>query len=75
MSEQALANKQLIERFYDAFNRHDGDAMAACYAPGARFYDPVFQELRGEEPGAMWRMLTAGPTICGSSWSSTAPTR
>jgi len=58
VSDQALANRQLIERFYDAFNRHDGDAMAACYAPGARFHDPVFQELRGEEPGAMWRMLT-----------------
>src|SRR5215211_776213 len=33
--------------------------MAGCYAPGARFHDPVFQELRGEEPGAMWRMLTS----------------
>ena len=32
--------------------------MAACYAPGARFSDPVFVDLRGEEPGAMWRMLT-----------------
>ena len=52
-------NKQLIERFYSAFARHDGDAMAACYAPDARFYDPVFQELRGNEPGAMWRMLTS----------------
>jgi ketosteroid isomerase-like protein len=52
MSEQAQANKQLIERFYAAFNSRDGDAMAACYAPGARFHDPVFQELRGEEPGA-----------------------
>ena len=59
MSEQAAANQQLIERFYDAFSRRDGDAMAACYAPGARFSDPVFQELRGDEPGAMWRMLTA----------------
>jgi ketosteroid isomerase-like protein len=59
VSEQAAANKQLIERFYDAFNRRDGDAMAACYAPNARFHDPVFQELRGAEPGAMWRMLTA----------------
>jgi ketosteroid isomerase-like protein len=59
VSERALANKRLIERFYDAFNRHDGDAMAACYAHGARFHDPVFQELRGDEPGAMWRMLTA----------------
>jgi ketosteroid isomerase-like protein len=33
--------------------------MAACYAPDANFSDPVFQGLKGEEPGAMWRMLTA----------------
>jgi hypothetical protein len=33
--------------------------MAACYARDARFSDPVFTDLRGEEPGAMWRMLTA----------------
>ena len=32
--------------------------MAACYAPGAHFSDPVFTDLRDEEPGAMWRMLT-----------------
>jgi ketosteroid isomerase-like protein len=50
---------ELIERFYAAFDRKDGDAMAACYAPDARFSDPVFGELRGEQPGAMWRMLTA----------------
>jgi uncharacterized protein len=49
---------ELIERFYAAFDRKDGEAMAACYAPGARFSDPVFGELRGEQPGAMWRMLT-----------------
>ena len=54
----AGANDELIERFYAAFARHDGDAMAACYAPDARFSDPVFTDLRGEEPGAMWRMLT-----------------
>jgi ketosteroid isomerase-like protein len=58
MSDPATANKRLIERFYDAFNRRDGEAMGACYAPDARFHDPVFQELRGEEPRAMWRMLT-----------------
>jgi ketosteroid isomerase-like protein len=49
---------ELIERFYAAFARRDGDSMAACYAPGARFSDPVFAELGGDEPGAMWRMLT-----------------
>jgi uncharacterized protein len=32
--------------------------MAACYAPDARFSDPVFVDLEGQEPGAMWRMLT-----------------
>ena len=51
--------QETIERFYAAFDRRDGDAMAAYYAPGARFSDPAFGELHGEEPGAMWRMLTA----------------
>ncbi len=51
-------NDELIQRFYAAFAKHDGDAMAACYAPDARFSDPVFPDLRAGEPGAMWRMLT-----------------
>jgi len=54
----AHPNEELIRRFYTALDSHDGDTMAACYAPGARFSDPVFTDLRGEEPGAMWRMLT-----------------
>ena len=48
----------ILTRFYDAFSRRDGRAMAACYTPDARFSDPVFPDLRGDEPGAMWRMLT-----------------
>jgi len=52
------SNEELIRRLYAAFADRDGDAMAACYAPDARFSDPVFTDLRGEEPGAMWRMLT-----------------
>jgi ketosteroid isomerase-like protein len=55
----AAENKQLIERFYEAFDKHDGDAMAACYAPQVRFSDPVFPGLQNDEPGAMWRMLTS----------------
>jgi ketosteroid isomerase-like protein len=51
-------NAELIERFYAAFARRDGDGMAVCYAPGASFSDPVFIKLGGVEPGAMWRMLT-----------------
>jgi ketosteroid isomerase-like protein len=51
-------NAELIRRLYAAFGARDGDSMAALYAPDARFSDPVFGELRGEQPGAMWRMLT-----------------
>ena len=50
-------NESLIHDFYRAFQRRDGAAMAACYHPDARFADPVFTDLRGAEPGAMWRML------------------
>jgi ketosteroid isomerase-like protein len=55
-------NNALIERFYAAFDRRDGDAMAACYAPDATFSDPVFGRLDAGEAGAMWRMLTARAT-------------
>jgi ketosteroid isomerase-like protein len=55
--EDAAANATLIDRFYEAFARRDHAAMAACYTPDARFSDPVFTDLRGEEVTAMWRML------------------
>jgi len=54
------ANDAVIVSFYEAFARRDGDAMAKLYAPEARFSDPVFTNLRGAEPGQMWRMLTSG---------------
>jgi ketosteroid isomerase-like protein len=52
------SNRALIRTLYDALDRHDGDAMAACYAPTARFRDPAFGELDGAAAGDMWRMLT-----------------
>jgi uncharacterized protein len=54
----SAANEVLLDRFYAAFAARDGDGMAACYAPGATFSDPVFPGLRDPEPGVMWRMLT-----------------
>jgi ketosteroid isomerase-like protein len=48
----------VVERLYAAFDRRDGDAMAALYAPDGHFRDPVFGDLTGAEAGAMWRMLT-----------------
>lgn len=49
-------NAELIERFYAAFKRRDGVAMAACYTPDASFRDPVFA-VEGDDIGAMWTML------------------
>ena len=50
-------NAALLDSFYSAFSKRDGDAMAACYHPEARFSDPVFPDLRGEDIGRMWKML------------------
>ncbi len=50
-------NKELIEKFYTAFQRLDAETMVGCYHPDIRFSDPVFPNLSGSEVGAMWRML------------------
>ncbi len=52
-----MSPEETITRFYDAFSRRDGEAMAACYAPDAHFSDPLFTDLNGAEIGAMWQML------------------
>lgn len=52
-------NAELISRFYQAFQRQDAEAMAACYADDVQFSDPVFTHLQGGEAGDMWRMLTS----------------
>jgi ketosteroid isomerase-like protein len=52
-------NAELINRFYQAFQQRDAEAMAACYAEDVRFSDPVFEDLRGSEAADMWRMLMA----------------
>jgi ketosteroid isomerase-like protein len=62
LRRMSTVNEQLIERFYAAFDERDGAAMAACYAPDAHFSDPVFPDLDGAEPGAMWEMLTSQAT-------------
>jgi ketosteroid isomerase-like protein len=48
---------QLLTDFYSAFQRRDGNAMAACYHPDAEFSDPVFQGLRHAQVTSMWRMF------------------
>jgi hypothetical protein len=46
-----------LTRFYEAFARRDGAAMAAMYAKEATFEDPVFR-LTGPDIGKMWISLT-----------------
>lgn len=50
-------NRQVIERFYEAFARRDAEGMNACYHPEVSFSDPVFSGLKGDEARAMWTML------------------
>lgn len=52
-------NQTLLTRFYEAFQKRDAAGMTACYAKDVEFWDPVFNQLRGDEAGAMWRMLAA----------------
>jgi len=55
-----MDNAALIERLYDALGRRDAATMASCYLPDATFTDPAFGELKGDEIGGMWAMLSAG---------------
>ena len=53
----AEENVQLINRFYSSFQQRDYAGMIACYHLQVEFADPVFQGLKGKQPGAMWHML------------------
>lgn len=54
-----MSNKELIEKFYKAFQSKNGKEMSECYHSEIVFSDAVFGELRGEQPGYMWQMLTS----------------
>ena len=53
----AAASLRTLERLYAAFERREGEAMQALYAPQATFDDPVFSLHGAHEIGGMWRML------------------
>lgn len=50
-------NTQLIQTFYEAFNKLDHETMNACYADDVTFSDSVFKNLNGKQTRAMWHML------------------
>ena len=49
--------KDLLEKFYSAFNDLDAERMVACYHKDIVFEDPAFGVLREEKAKNMWRML------------------
>ena len=51
--------KQLLEKFYSAFQNLDAGEMVSCYHDEIVFRDPAFGELRGSRAGNMWKMLCA----------------
>ncbi len=52
-----MSPQTLLKRFYAAFATLDAHAMQGCYAPDARFQDPVFTLEGREQIGTMWLML------------------
>lgn len=49
--------RELIVKFYTAFQRKDWKTMIECYHPDVTFYDPAFRNLNSREVRAMWHML------------------
>ena len=64
---------QTLQTLFAAFERRDGDAMQALYAPQATFDDPVFSLHGAHEIGGMWRMLCrSARKRSGDVWSLNA---
>ena len=55
-----MKDEQLIKQFYTCFQQRDWQGMQACYSEDIVFYDPVFENLEGEEVKGMWEMLLKG---------------
>ena len=49
--------KNIIEKFYSAFNNLDAETMASCYHDQIVFEDPAFGVLKEDRAKNMWRML------------------
>ncbi|MBS1662390.1 MAG: nuclear transport factor 2 family protein [Bacteroidetes bacterium] len=52
-----VTEEQLIVTFYTCFQQRNWRGMVDCYHPDVFFYDPVFENLDGEQVRAMWEML------------------
>ncbi|MFM9911803.1 MAG: nuclear transport factor 2 family protein [Chitinophagaceae bacterium] len=51
------SNQQVMERFYNAFQKLDYATMQSCYSHDILFNDPAFGLLQGADAKGMWEML------------------
>ncbi|MBL7846908.1 MAG: nuclear transport factor 2 family protein [Cyclobacteriaceae bacterium] len=54
-----MSNREVIETFYQSFQRGDWKSMQACYHDHIEFSDPAFPNLKGSHAKAMWHMLAS----------------
>ena len=54
------SNSKLLQQLYSSLNRHDHQAMTACYHPDATFRDIAFELSGRDEISAMWQMICSG---------------
>lgn len=52
-----ITSEDTILKFYTAFSNGDYAEMCACYHSNARFSDPIFGLLKGDDVCKMWKML------------------
>ncbi len=52
-----MTNKELVEKFYIAFQQKNAAEMTLCYHDEIEFSDPAFGKLNGEKAKSMWEML------------------
>ncbi|MDB4438872.1 nuclear transport factor 2 family protein [bacterium] len=50
-------SKEIITRFYQAFEQGDAQVMTECYSDNISFEDPAFGKLKGDKAKMMWHML------------------
>ena len=55
-----MSNRDIVEKFYQAFAGRDVEGMLRCYHEEIEFEDPAFGKLTGEKARNMWRMLLSG---------------
>lgn len=52
-----MTNKQVVEKFYEAFSRRNAAIMNSCYAEDIVYSNPVYGLLQGQEVHCMWELF------------------